>query len=121
MRKMTALLLSDDLIFTSRVTGTGTSAGVAVRVAKSPGALLNLARQQQPACVILDLANPGLNIAECVAALKTLDPAPTVVAYGSHVDTATLKAARAAGCDHVMPRSQFVEELPTQLAAWAGR
>ncbi len=117
---MNTLLLSDDLIFTSRVTGTGTGVGVAVRVAKSPGTLLNLARQQPPGCVILDLSNPGLNIAEFVAALKTLDPPPTVVAYGSHVDAATLNAARAAGCDHVMPRSQFVEELPKQLAAWAG-
>jgi DNA-binding NarL/FixJ family response regulator len=117
---MTALLLSDDLIFTSRVTGTGADFGVAVRVAKSPGTLLNLARQEPPNCVILDLHHPGLNIAECVAALKTLAPPPTVVAYGAHVDTATLKAARAAGCDVVMPRSQFVEELPTQFAKWAG-
>ena len=116
---MSALLLSDDLIFTSRVTGTGTASGVAVRIAKSPGALLNMARLVPPACVILDLHNPGLNIAECVAALKTLTPPPTIVAYGAHVDTATLKAAREAGCDHVMPRSQFVEELPTQLAKWA--
>lgn len=117
---MTALLLSDDLIFTSRVTGTGVGVGVAVRVAKSAEALLNLARQQAPNCVILDLQNPGLNIAECVAALQALEPPPSVVAYGSHVDTATLKAARAAGCDHVVPRSQFVEELPNQLANWAG-
>jgi len=28
---------------------------------------------------------------------------------------ATLKAARAAGCDRVLPRSQFVEELPAEL------
>jgi DNA-binding NarL/FixJ family response regulator len=117
---MNAHLLSDDLIFTSRVTGTGTSVGVAVRVAKSAEALLNLARQQVPACVILDLSNPGLKIVECVTALKALAPPPTVVAYGSHVDTATLNAARAAGCDRVMARSQFVEELPKQLAAWAG-
>jgi len=118
---MSALLLSDDLIFTSRVTGTGAGVVVAVLVAKSPEALLNLARQQTPSCVILDLSNPGLQIAECVGALKTLDPPPTVVAYGSHVDTSTLKAARAAGCDHVMPRSQFVDELPTKLTAWTTR
>ena len=36
-----------------------------------------LARQQPPGCVILDLSNPGLNVAEFVAALKTLDPPPT--------------------------------------------
>jgi hypothetical protein len=41
-----------------------------------------------------------------------------VVAYGSHVDTATLRAAREAGCDVVLPRSKFVEELPTALPTW---
>jgi DNA-binding NarL/FixJ family response regulator len=114
----TGLILSDDLIFTSRVTGTGRDLDFAICFAKTPEALLNLARGNSPACVIVDLSNPGLNIGEFVAALKQLSPAPTVVAYGSHVDVATLKAARAAGCDFVMPRSQFVEALPRDLAAW---
>jgi hypothetical protein len=35
-----------------------------------------------------------------------------IVAFGSHVDTATLKAARQAGCDHAWPRSRFTAELP---------
>ena len=43
---------------------------------------------------------------------------PRVVAYGSHVDTATLRAARAAGCDPVLPRSKFVEDLAQELPAW---
>ncbi len=118
---MIGLLLSDDLIFTSRITGTGSALGVEIRVAKSSEALMNLANRQTPACVILDLSNPGLNTIETVANLKRLEPAPRVVAYGSHVDTATLKAARAAGCDVVMPRSQFVEELPTSLTQWMTR
>jgi hypothetical protein len=42
------------------------------------------------------------------------------MAYGSHVDTATLRAARAAGCDPVLPRSKFVEDLPICLPAWLG-
>jgi len=33
------------------------------------------------------------------------------VAFGSHVDTEALAAARAAGCDPVMPRSKFSMEL----------
>ncbi len=115
---MTGLLLSDDLIFTSRITGIGRDQGIVIRFAKSPEAILDLAREAPPNCVIVDLSNPGLIIGEFVAALKQSSPAPTVVAYGSHVDTATLKAARAAGCDYVMPRSQFVEALPRDLAAW---
>ena len=33
------------------------------------------------------------------------------MAFGSHVDTEALAAARAAGCDPVMPRSKFTAEL----------
>jgi hypothetical protein len=40
------------------------------------------------------------------------------VAYGSHVDTESLRAARAAGCDRVLPRSKFIEELPSALPDW---
>jgi DNA-binding NarL/FixJ family response regulator len=112
------LLLSDDLMFTSRILGTARDLGFPFRVAKSADALLAIAREQPPAGAIVDLSNPGLNIQSLVAELKRLSPAVPVIAYGSHVDTATLKAAREAGCDLVMPRSQFVEELPRSLAAW---
>lgn len=115
---MIGLLLSDDLIFISRVTGTGRDLGFPIRSAKNADGLLALAEKDPPACVIVDLSNPGLQIDQFVATLKQSTPAPTVVAYGSHVDTATLKAARAAGCDSVMPRSQFVEALPRDLPQW---
>src|SRR5262249_32479189 len=112
---MTGLLLSDDLIFTSRITGVARDLGHAIRVAKTADQFLTLVQQDPPACAIVDLHNPGLNIAALVAALKALSPPAFIVGYGSHVDAATLKAARVAGCDLVMPRSQFVEDLPRDL------
>src|SRR5215204_250944 len=36
-----------------------------------------------------------------------------IYAYGSHVDTATLTAARRAGADHAWARSKMMEELAT--------
>jgi hypothetical protein len=69
--------------------------------------------------VIVDLSNPGLKIAELMGQLAALcAPMPFVAAYGSHVDTATLRAGREAGCDLVWPRSKFVEELPRAMAGW---
>jgi len=59
--------------------------------------------------LVLDLNHAGLDIEKLLDTLPT--PRPFVVGYGSHVDAATLKAARAAGCDVVLPRSQFVEQL----------
>ena len=35
-----------------------------------------------------------------------------IIAFGSHVDAAAGEAARKAGCEHVLSRSRFVEELP---------
>ena|SRR5438067_122376 len=115
----TGLLLSDDLMFSSRISGTARDFGLTVRTARDSETLLRLTVETSPACVILDLANPGLEITAVVAKLREAANAPpTIIAYGSHVDTATLKAARAAGCDRVMPRSQFVEELPNSLPRW---
>jgi DNA-binding NarL/FixJ family response regulator len=118
----TGLLLSDDLIFTSRITATAQAHRLPLKPARAQALLLALAGQEPPACVIVDLDNPGLEVAELLQRLRAAPAAPFVVAYGSHVDTAALRAARQAGCDLVLPRSKFVEELPLQLPAWfAGR
>jgi CheY-like chemotaxis protein len=113
------IVLSDDLIFTSRITGTARALGWTIQSARSAEALQALARQQTPRCVLLDLSNPGLVVADLLGRLRdSCSPSPFVVAYGSHVDTATLRAAREAGCDVVWPRSKFVEELPRALPNW---
>jgi DNA-binding NarL/FixJ family response regulator len=114
---MTGLLLSDDLIFTSRIAGEARALGLTIKSARSADALLALARQESPGCVIVDLANHGLVLPELMRQLAELG-SPRVVAYGSHVDAATLRAARESGCDPVLPRSKFVEELPSALPLW---
>lgn len=119
MTEPLGLLLSDDLIFTSRITATAASLGRTVKTARSPDLLEGLARSERPTCVIVDLANPGLSVSDLLARLReTCTPMPYVVAYGSHVDAAGLRAAREAGCDRALPRSQFVEDLPQQLMNW---
>lgn len=110
------LLLSDDLMFTSRITGTARALGLRLVAASSPKMLLEMVAKEPPAGVIVDLANPGLNIEEVMASLAAA--APRVVAYGSHVDVDTLRRAREAGCHLVLPRSKFVEELPAKLPEW---
>jgi hypothetical protein len=54
--------------------------------------------------VLLDLSRPG-----ALDALPTV--AGRVVGFGSHVDDELLAAARAAGCDEVLPRSRFFRQL----------
>jgi CheY-like chemotaxis protein len=112
-------LLSDDLMFTSRITGTARDLGLVVKPFRAAAIMQGLAQKQPPRCVLLDLANPTLAVEELVPWLKAeCVPPPRVVAYGSHVDVDVLKAAREAGCDVVLPRSKFVEDLPNALPAW---
>jgi len=115
------LVLSDDLIFFSRIAGAARARGLVVRQARTAGEMVALARQNPPAGVILDLQNPGLELEALLAELRSLPEAPRVIAYGSHVLADALRAARQAGCDRVMPRSQFAESLETDIAAWLVR
>jgi CheY-like chemotaxis protein len=113
------LLLCDDLIFASRIIGEARAAGLTVGPARSVEQLLELARREMPSCVLVDLAFPGLSLPALLERLGEIGGTrPRVAAYGSHVDTESLRAARAAGCDPVLPRSKFVEELPRALPNW---
>ncbi len=113
------LLLSDDMIFTSRITGTARDLGLCVKPARSIQTLNSQIHEQAPCCIIVDLGHAGLSIGDFMKGLGQLcTPVPRVIAYGSHVDTAVLRAARDAGCYAVLPRSKFVEDLPRALPDW---
>src|SRR5262245_22936551 len=111
------LLLSDDLLFKSRIIGTAKSLGLEIAAVSDSAALLARAQAYTPACVLIDVQNPGLDIAAVTRDLKAAGK-PCLVAYGSHVDAARLNAAREAGCDVVLPRSRFLENLSMALPKW---
>jgi len=111
------LVLSDDLLDASRVIGDGRAAGLAVLQCRDPGALM-AALERRPVLVVVDLHNPGFDVSVLIPPIKAVGA--RVVAYGSHVDAARLKAARQAGCDEVLPRSAFFDGLEGRLRDWAG-
>ena len=116
----TVLFLCDDMMFTSKVTATGRAVGVAVGVARTAPAVVQRATAEPPACVILDLHNATLDVSQLLAELRAGCPAmPRVIGFGSHVNKELLDAARLAGCDLVLPRSQFVKQLEEKIAEWA--
>ena len=116
---MTGLMLSDDLLFTSRVTATARAHGLTVTTAKTAEAALRTSAASPPTCVLVDLQNPGLDLPGFLAGLHETCPVmPRVIGYGSHVAVDVLKAARQAGCDQVMPRSEFASQLEDGLTKW---
>lgn len=108
----TGLLLSRDLIFTAKVTGTARELGHRVMVAGNTALACAMIEQWHPRVVFVDLAAGDLVSPSSLLAYQTLASGTPLVAFGSHVDTAALAAAAAAGCDPVLPRSRFSAELP---------
>lgn len=96
--------IATDLIGASRVDAMLTAAGHNVILARS----LEEASLGEAELVVADL-----DVADPVELGKLEAP---VIAYYSHVDVETRRAAEAAGIELVVPRSRMARELP-QLAA----
>lgn len=111
------LILSDDMIDGSRIGGHSRALGLETIIARTQEQLLNHL-PKAPALVLADLHNATLDSNHLVEAVRKLQPRPRVVAFGSHVDVQRLKSARSAGCDLVLPRSAFFEDLDGNLMKW---
>jgi CheY-like chemotaxis protein len=119
MNTRTALLISRDLFFTSKVTGTASALGVDVQVVGDAHSAAEQVGASDYRCIFIDLADIGLDVGAFFEALKG-GLHPPVIAFGSHVATARLQAAREAGCDEVMPRSRFSSSLQDLLTRYCG-
>ncbi len=111
-------LLTGDLMFSSRVTGTASQLGLEVAVLATATAVLEQCADQQVSLLIIDLSHAGGDIQSLIKQLEATGTRPkTVLAFGPHVQTARLEAARQAGCDQVVSRGQFNAGLRDFLAA----
>ena len=111
------LAILDDLLFTSKIRSTAGQAGVAIAFARSSAAALEQMRAEPPSLVIFDLNNPRTDPLGTLASDEGR-PGPGIhsdVGFVSHVDTATIEAARAAGIGEVLARSAFAGNLPAIL------
>jgi hypothetical protein len=116
-----AVLVSRDLIFISKITGTARALGYGVAVAGNSALVSKTIDDVKPKVVFVDLAAAELGRAEAILAYQKAAGAQVpIVAFGSHVDTASLDAAREAGCREVMPRSRFTIELPNLIRKYCG-
>ncbi len=107
---MTIALVSD-LIFTTKITSTAEALGVPVEVVRTLEELAGSLAGDGAAVVIVDLEIDGVDPIDAIGRCRDAAPRPRVIAFGSHVRTEQLEAARQAGADEVMPRSAFVRRL----------
>ncbi|MGF1633290.1 MAG: hypothetical protein ACFCVE_05515 [Phycisphaerae bacterium] len=98
------VVLVRDLMFSTRIGHAARDAGVAAKFVRDPARLAEVAGKR----LVVDLSQPGCLEAAVEWQGRT---GGHVVGFVSHVDTATIQAARSAGLDAVLPRSAFVTKL----------
>ena len=100
------VLLSSDMLFSSRLLGAAGTLGTDFKIASLAN---QLAASVTPdsRLVCIDLGMEALDLPAAVAVIRGTAPAAKIVAFGPHVDEALLASAQSAGCDVVLPRSQF--------------
>lgn len=116
---MIAYLLCDDLMWMSRVMGEAKALGGKVIPARTQEQLQKAIAANGIHCVIIDLAQAevGTDPTPLIESIKAAG-ITRLVAYGSHIETAQLAAARAAGCHPTLARSKMAAELPPLLPEW---
>ncbi len=110
------LAVVDDLIFLSKIQQTARLTQVDVE-SLDPRQLLDRLSEPDIRAVILDLNHRSGSAIETIRTLKSGDPARKIriVGFLSHVQADLAAAARDAGCDVVMARSAFSQQLPQIL------
>ena len=115
---LTALFLTGDLLFSSRVVGAAESASLKVEVVGSADAARQRAGADDVGLLIVDLTMPGCRPNALMEVWTTLPSPPPVIAYGPHVAETQLQAARDAGCAEVLTRGQFDRQMRDVLVRY---
>ncbi len=107
--------LMDDLFFQMKLAETAKQLGVEVKVATNGEALMGLLASE-PKLIIVDL-NARSRPIEAIEKLRQASKDVRVVGFLSHVQTELAAQAQAAGCDEILPRSSFTQNLAAILSA----
>jgi CheY-like chemotaxis protein len=115
---MAAIIVTfvEDLFFLAKIQETAKALGITVVAGdarRGPAAIA----EAQPQAIILDLNSRQLAAVALIQTLKS-DPATRpirIVGFASHVQAQLISDAKAAGCDAVMARSAFTQQLPNFL------
>jgi len=118
-RKKIVAVVSD-LMFMVKIQEAAKRAGMVVAFAKSREDALAQAKLN-PAVMILDLNGTSLDAVELIGALKSDSETSQLdlIGYVSHVQADLKQAAQQQGCDTVIARSAFSQNLPTILKRYA--
>jgi DNA-binding NarL/FixJ family response regulator len=106
------VLLTNDLMFQSRISGVVKNAGKVLVVDRTVDRVVQRAEQPSDVTLVLiDLALDSLQLAEAIPQLKLAFGSAKLLAFGPHVDVDRLSEAHESGADAVLTRGQFDRDL----------
>ena len=109
----------EDLFFMAKIQETARKLNVKVEFVKSDKDLMEKMHQngeEKPSLIIFDLNNNGVKPLALIPKLKSkLKKGTSIIGFLSHVQGDLKQKAHEVGCDMVLPRSAFSQNLPQLL------
>ncbi len=109
----------DDLFFLAKIQEISRKLNIKVEFVKTEQDIMDRVGQngdQKPALIIVDLNNNSIKPISLISKLKSkLKKQTNVIGFLSHVQGDLKLKAQEAGCDMVLPRSAFSQNLPSLL------
>lgn len=111
-----ALAVLEDLFFTVKINESAKRAGLPIEFVKSEKDVLEKAKEKPP-LIIVDLNYSGIDPIGLIGKLKKNKETQgiSLIGYVSHVQGELKQKAQEAGCDMVLARSAFSQNLPQIL------
>ena len=106
-----ALGLVRDLFFRSKLDAVAESLGAEILYASDLANASRRAAEKQPSVVFADLSDAAFPAADTAVKIREAAPDAKLIGFASHVDLKPLKAAREAGFDQTLSRSEFTARL----------
>lgn len=109
----------DDLFFVAKIQEIARKLNIKVEFVKTEKDILDRVEQNgdiKPALIIVDLNNNSIKPLSLISKLKAkLKKQTSVIGFLSHIQGELKMKAQEAGCDMVLPRSAFSQNLPQLL------
>jgi CheY-like chemotaxis protein len=121
MESKKVLAVLEDLFFTVKINESAKRAGLGITFVKSEHDVLDQAKHH-PALIIVDLNFQGVDPLNLIRKLKADEHTKRIslVGYLSHIQGELKQQAQEAGCDVVLARSAFSQNLSQILKRHAG-
>ena len=116
------LAVLEDLFFTVKINESAKRAGLPTEFVRSEKDALDKAAAEHPGLIILDLNFSGVDPLELIQKLKTNAATRKIplLGYLSHIQGDLKQQAQQAGCDTVLVKSAFSQNLLQILKRYSG-